>query len=1292
MSLSHPFLEIPRLSRELSLLPGRAALSAFALEKMLLRLQAIDAGITGCYAEFVHLLDCVQPLSPQELERAEALLDYGPTQGLPQPLGSPITTALPRPGTISPWSSKASDIFSICGLTSVSRVERGIRWYLDGSAAAINNPNAHCLLFDRMTQALATDDEFDRVFAQMPPRPLNRVALDDLAKANVELGLALSDEEIDYLRGSFVQLDREPTDVELMMFAQANSEHCRHKVFNASWSVDDKEAELSLFQMIRNTHKHINGRGVLSAYSDNAAVIEGPQQDRLLVNPTEHTYEFVNEPVHVLMKVETHNHPTAIAPFPGAATGSGGEIRDEGAVGRGSKPKAGLAGFSTSHLNIPGDPQPWETVIGKPDKIASALDIMLEGPVGAASFNNEFGRPALTGYFRTFEMQDPTGGENHSGYHKPIMVAGGLGNVRSEHVLATPVAAGAKLIVLGGPAMLIGLGGGAASSMTSGQSSSDLDFASVQRGNPEMQRRAQEVIDACCALGDANPIELIHDVGAGGLSNALPELAKDAGTGANFELRRIPNADPGMAPMEIWCNESQERYVMAVNAAGVAVFESICARERCPYAIVGEATNESHLRLNDELLGDTPVDLPMDVLFGNAPKLKRGFVSGDRSGADFHRSANNLLADLEQVLRFPSVGSKKFLITIGDRSITGLVAQEQMVGPWQEPVADVAVTASGFNAYTGEAMCMGERPALAQLNPAASARMAIGEALTNLAAARVSELSRVVLSANWMAAAGRGSEDQALFEAVKAVGMEMCPQLGVAIPVGKDSLSMRTAWPTEAGERAVTSPMTLNVTAFAPVADIRKTLTPQLRVDIDDTVLVLAELGKHRLGGSALAQVHRQLGSHSPDVDNVAQLKGLFETLLAQNDASTLLAYHDRSDGGLIVAALEMAFAGRCGVELNLPDGHDPAAYLFNEELGALLQVRAVDAQNLCAAFQSVGVKAVVIGAPRVDDKIEVQCEGKSVLTSTRVHLHKLWAQTSYQMQRLRDNPDCADMEFAGIAEDDPGFSAVTTFDVDDDIAAPYISVTKPRVAIVREQGVNGHIEMAAAFTRAGFTAVDVHMSDLLAQPAQLDSFSTLVACGGFSYGDVLGGGGGWAKSILFDDDLRRSFERFFARDSLALGVCNGCQMFAQLKSLVPGAQGWPRFVANRSEQFEGRTTLVAIEKTPSPWLADMAGSVLPVAVAHGEGYAELDGQLKPETALRYVDNHHQPTTNYPANPNGSPDGIAGVSAAEGRVLIMMPHPERVFRASQNAWSDRVWAEDGPWLRLFRNARVAFER
>ena len=1295
------------MSRELCLLPGRAARSAFSLNKTLQLLKAKDSRISACYAEYVHLLDCERPLEPEEHRRALALLDYGPTQDLPQQLGSVVVTVLPRPGTISPWSSKASDIFAICGLTSVLRVERGVRWYLEGDQEAINRADVHSLLFDRMTEAPCAEQQFDSVFTAGPVRQLSRIALDDLPAANIELGLALSDGEIDYLVRSFAALGREPTDVELMMFAQANSEHCRHKVFNASWTVDDTEADLSLFQMIRNTHKQINGRGVLSAYSDNAAVIEGPQQDRLQVNPQSRRFEFVNEDANVLMKVETHNHPTAIAPFAGAATGSGGEIRDEGAVGRGSKPKAGLAGFTTSHLNIPGDAQPWETAIGKPEQIASALEIMLEGPIGAASFNNEFGRPALSGYFRTFEMADANSGEHHSGYHKPVMIAGGLGSVRSEHVQAAPVAPGARLVVLGGPGMLIGLGGGAASSMTSGQSSSDLDFASVQRGNAEMQRRAQEVIDACCALGEDNPIELIHDVGAGGLSNALPELAKDAGTGANFELRQIPSADPSMAPMEIWCNESQERYVMAVNAARIDVFEAICARERCPCAIVGNAIAEPHLQLTDDLHPETPVDLPMDLLFGNTPQQHRSFARVEFGQQQLALSRTDtvvdLMEDLERVLRFPSVGSKKFLITIGDRSVTGLVAQEQLVGPWQEPVADVAVTASGFNGYTGEAMCMGERPALALANPAASARMAVGEALTNLAAARVSELSRVVLSANWMAAADADKQDQALFDAVKAVGMELCPALGIAIPVGKDSLSMRTAWPVDGLTRSVTSPLTLNITAFAPVADIRQTLTPQLRRDDEDTVLVLVDLGAGRLGGSALAQVYGQLGQEMPDVDDPEVLKAFFNTVIAQNDAGHLLAYHDRSDGGLIVCALEMAFAGRCGVELDLQslpftrggDAQDAEPIdharrqLFNEELGALVQVRRADAAKVCAAFANGSVRAQVVGVPRFDGAIQVQVDGQLVLSSNRAQLHKLWAKTSYLMQRLRDNPLCADMEYAGIESDDPGMAAKVSFNVDEDITAPLVALARPEVAVVREQGVNGQLEMAAAFERAGFQPVDVHMSDLLANPALLERFSALAACGGFSYGDVLGGGGGWAKSILFDEDLRRAFERFFARDSLALGVCNGAQMFAQLKSLVPGAQNWPRFVTNQSQQYEGRTSLIRISDVTSPWLTDMAGSVLPVAVAHGEGYAELAGDGAPQTAFTYVDSFHQPTMTYPANPNGSPGGLAGVTAAEGRVLIMMPHPERVFRATQNAVSDSSWKEDAPWLRLFRNARVA---
>ena len=1284
------------MTREIHLLSGRAALSAFALNKTLMRLQRRKPSITACYAEYVHLLSCPAGLSAAEIDRAERLLDYGPTQNLPTPAGAWVGTVVPRAGTISPWSSKASDIFRICGMTNVARVERGVRWHLQDSGGATPAaglaPEIAEVLFDRMTEVLVVGEDFGEVFERSAPKPLRHISIADLASANVELGLALSGDEIAYLGDAFSALKRDPTDVELMMFAQANSEHCRHKVFNASWDVDGEAAELSLFQMIRNTHKHINGRGVLSAYSDNAAVIAGPTQARLLVNPATRAYEYVAEPVHVLMKVETHNHPTAIAPFPGAATGSGGEIRDEGAVGRGSKPKAGLAGFTTSHLMIPDDAQPWETDIGKPAHIASALDIMLEGPIGAASFNNEFGRPALAGYFRTLEQVDPAGGNNHVGYHKPIMVAGGLGNVRTEHVLAAPVAPGAKLVVLGGPAMLIGLGGGAASSMTSGQSRSDLDFASVQRGNAEMQRRCQEVIDACCALGEDNPVRLIHDVGAGGLSNALPELAKDAGTGANFELRQVPNADPGMAPMEIWCNESQERYVMAVAADQLSVFESICVRERCPHAVVGEATPEPHLRVGDALLGEPPVDLPMDVLFGNAPQLHRSYQTRQRPAVAFEPVAGDLQEVLGRVLRFPSVGSKKFLITIGDRSITGLVAQEQMVGPWQEPVADVAVTASGFNAYTGEAMCMGERPALALLHPAASARMAVGEALTNLVAARVTDLSRVVLSANWMAAAGRGQEDQALFEAVRSVGMELCPALGIAIPVGKDSLSMRSAWQDgEAGEvRSVTSPMTLNVTAFAPVADIRQTLTPQLRGDLPNTVLLLLENGQQRLGGSALAQVSNQLGAQTPDVDDPAWLIGFFNGVLAQNDAGRLLAYHDRSDGGLLVTALEMAFAGRCGIELELAAETSAAAQpeLFNEELGALIQVRAEDADTICADFMALGVTARVIGRPEVTGRVRVNAGDTLLLDSDRSTLQSQWAETSYRMQRLRDNPECADMEFAGISAVDPGLCAALTFPVDDDITAPFISLARPRVAVLREQGVNGQIEMAAAFERAGFAPVDVHMSDLLANPWHLDEYNALVACGGFSYGDVLGGGGGWAKSILFDGALRSAFERFFVRDTLALGVCNGCQMFAQLKTLVPGAADWPRFVTNTSQQFEGRTALVQIESSGSPWLAGMSGSVLPVAVAHGEGLAELSAGARPDTVLRYVDNHHQVTQNYPANPNGSPEGIAGLTAADGRVLIMMPHPERVFRASQNAWRDPSWTEDGPWLRLFRNARA----
>jgi phosphoribosylformylglycinamidine synthase len=1275
------------------LLQGPPARSQFRLDK--LRVQ-LGLGEGPFYGEYVHLLQLASPLDQAELARCADLLAYGPRTGLPEKAGEPVALVVPRLGTISPWSSKATDIFRICDLDKVVRVERGVRWYLGRDAASRVDLG---LLFDRMTERLIDERDVESVFAGSSPRPLATVPVlvegrDALERSNTELGLALSDDEIDYLTQAYRDLERDPTDVELMMFAQANSEHCRHKIFNATWEIDGDEQPMSLFEMIKNTFRHINGAGILSAYADNAAVVEGHRVERFELDPSTRRYGYREADSHILMKVETHNHPTAIAPYPGAATGSGGEIRDEGAVGRGSKPKAGLSGFTTSHLNIPEWRQPWELETGRPERIVSALEIMLEGPIGAASYNNEYGRPALTGYFRTFEQPDPDRPGRVRGYHKPVMIAGGVGSVRTEHVHSQPFEPGAKLIVLGGPAMLIGLGGGAASSMASGESASDLDFASVQRDNAEMERRCQEVIDACCSLGVDNPIRLIHDVGAGGLSNALPELVKDAGVGGRFDLRRIPSADPGMSPLELWCNESQERYVLGIAPEHVDRFIAICERERCPFAVVGEATADPRLEVKDPHFANLPVDLPLSVLFGKAPKMQRRYRPQplERSKLRFDEVTSS--DALARVLQFPAVASKQFLVTIGDRSITGLVAREQMVGPWQVPVADVAVTLAGYRTLAGEAFAMGERPPLALIDPRASARMAVAEALTNLCAAPVTELERVVVSANWMAAVGENVDEQALFEAVRAVGLELCPALGIAIPVGKDSLSMRTRW----GDQEVSSPLTLIATAFAPVDDAALTLTPQIRLDQGETRLLLVDLGRgaDRLGGSALAQCYGQLGDQAPDVDDPAELARFFKAIQSLNRSGRLLAYHDRSDGGLIACLLEMAFAGRCGLDVEIAAERDLLPALFAEELGAVLQVRASDVAEVRRALADL--HCVDVGAPRFDQSVVVRHGTALAVQSTRAELQRLWAVTSYRLQRLRDDPACADEEHALIGADDPGFTCRLSFDPAADVAAPFIARSRPRVAVLREQGVNGQVEMAAAFERAGFQPVDVHMSDLLSGAVNLLDFPVLAACGGFSYGDVLGGGGGWAKSVLHHDAVRDQFVRFFERDRLALGVCNGCQMLSTMKDLIPGAGLWPRFVRNRSEQFEGRTALVRVAASPSPWLAGMAGSVLPIAIAHGEGRAEFatagdaEGFWQTSSAqvsLQYVDNQHRVTETYPANPNGAPRGLAGLCAADGRVLVIMPHPERVFRSIQNAWRDPAWGDDGPWLRLFRNARVA---
>jgi phosphoribosylformylglycinamidine synthase len=1292
------------------ILRGAPALSAFRLDKLAQKLALIHPDIQLRHAEFVHFAELQGELGEVQRAVLERLLEYGPGStrvDAAELAGASLRLVVPRPGTISPWSSKASDIAHNCGLQQVLRLERGIAWYLDLPAGldSAGGARVDALLHDRMTEAVLADfEEARQLFRHASPAPLVVVDVlgggrEALVAADRSLGLALAEDEIDYLVESFTRLGRNPNDVELMMFAQANSEHCRHKIFNASWSIDGQQQEHSLFAMIRNTNE-CGGDNVLSAYSDNAAVVAGHRAGRFYPDPESSEYRFSQENIHLLMKVETHNHPTAIAPFPGAGTGSGGEIRDEGAVGRGSKPKVGLTGFSVSNLRIPGYTQPWELDYGRPGRIVSALDIMVEGPLGGAAFNNEFGRPNLCGYFRTFEMLAPgPGGDEVRGYHKPIMIAGGYGNIREEHVEKGDFRPGAKLIVLGGPAMLIGLGGGAASSMASGQSCEDLDFASVQRQNPEIERRCQEVIDRCWQLGEQNPIAFIHDVGAGGLSNALPELVKDGGRGGRFELRDVPNDEPGMSPLEIWCNESQERYVMAVEPENLERFEAICRRERCPYAVVGEATGEMHLQLTDREFGNAPVDLPMSVLFGKPPRMHR----------EIHRQPvrqHPLTLDvglqeaMERVLQLPAVASKSFLITIGDRTVTGMVARDQMVGPWQVPVADCAVTTVSYDSCAGEAMAMGERTPLALLDAPASGRMAIAEALTNISAAPIARLSDIKLSANWMCAAGYGAEDEALYDTVRAVGMEFCPALGITIPVGKDSMSMRTTWREGDQDKAVTAPMSLIVSAFAPVVDARQSVTPQLQPE-EAAVLLLLDLGRgaNRLGGSALAQVWGQLGDAAPDVENPQDLAAFFTLVQEFLQGGLLLAYHDRSDGGLLVTLLEMAFAGHCGLQLDLEAlPGQPLAQLFSEEAGAVVQLRRADVAAFSARAAELGLGDCLhlLGEATAGDVIAIRSGATDLLTDSRARLQQLWARTSFEIQSLRDHPECARQEYDRIAAADPGLSMALSFDAQEDISAPYIATgVRPPVAILREQGVNGQVEMAAAFYRAGFATFDVHMSDLLAGRQDLAGFRGLVACGGFSYGDVLGAGEGWAKSVLFNPRLRDAFSEFFARqDTFTLGVCNGCQMVSTLKDLIPGAGHWPRFVRNRSEQFEARYALARVEPGPSVLLADMAGSHLPIAVAHGEGRAEFADaaaqsacEASGGVALRYLENDLSVATRYPANPNGSPAGITGLTSRDGRATIMMPHPERVFRTVQCSWAPADCGEDGGWLRLFRNAR-----
>jgi phosphoribosylformylglycinamidine synthase len=1337
------------------ILPGSNALSAFRSQRLLSQLQAVAPSIAAVQGRFYHFIDTSAPLSIDDTSRLSAMLTYG--EPAPETLYEGVTEAffvIPRLGTISPWASKATDIARNCGMGHVHRIERGIGYTVVlktgilgssfGAPKKLADDELQAvigLLHDRMTDTvLRNADDAQHLFNELEGKQLESIDVlglgrAALVRANTELGLAMSDDEVDYLNDAFTKAQRNPTDVELMMFAQANSEHCRHKIFNADWVIDGEKQSISLFGMIKNTHQ-LNPRGTVVAYSDNSSIIEGATVTRFFPRDGEE-YGPSTELVHTLMKVETHNHPTAISPFPGASTGAGGEIRDEGATGRGAKPKAGLAGFTVSNLVIPDAVRPWENasdvtsqvrsdaLYGKPERIASPLQIMIEGPIGGAAFSNEFGRPVLGGYFRTYEQNVGAAGAVY-GYHKPIMIAGGIGSISAAHTHKDEIPVGSLLIQLGGPGMRIGMGGSAASSMATGTNTADLDFDSVQRGNPEMERRAQEVINGCWQLGAHNPIISIHDVGAGGLSNAFPEIVNDAKRGAIFNLRKVPLEESGLAPKEIWSNESQERYVLAIAPESLAKFAALCERERCPFAVVGTATEERQLRLLDEEQAGgpnaSPVDMPMDVLLGKPPKMTRDVQHVQNTFPPVDLTGIELVEAAHRVLQNPTVGDKSFLITIGDRTVGGMTVRDQMVGPWQVPVADCAVTAMAYDGFLGEAMAMGERTPLAVIDAAASGRMAVAESIMNIAAAAINDISDIKLSANWMAACGQPGQDAALFDTVKAVGMELCPALGVSIPVGKDSLSMRTTW-NDAGEsKAVISPVSLIVSAFAPVADIRRSLTPQLRTDAGETALILVDLGrgKNRLGASILAQVTQQLGDSVPDVDSPDDLKALFGAIQALNKDGKLLAYHDRSDGGLFATLAEMAFAGRTGVSVNLDiltmeSGHGAdwgdaknwagqvaerrnemtLRALFSEELGAVLQVRVEDKTAVMNVLReaNLGACSHIIGKLNDRGAIEFTRDAKVIYNEQRSSLHRLWSETSWRIARLRDNPECADAEYDRLLDEhDIGMTPKISFNLDEDVAAPFIATGKrPRVAILREQGVNSHIETAWVMHQAGFAAIDVHMSDLIAGRAKLDDFHGVIAVGGFSYGDVLGAGEGWAKTILFNPQLADQFARFFARqDTFGLGVCNGCQMMSNLKSIIPGAQAWPKFTRNKSEQFEARFGMVEVLDSPSIFFQGMAGTHAPIAIAHGEGFADFsltgdyDASIK---AMRFVDNRGQATETYPFNPNGSPGGLTSVTTADGRFTVLMPHAERVFRASVHSWAPESWGDESPWMRMFRNAR-----
>lgn len=1310
-------------------LRGVTALSDFRVEKLLQKAAALGLPEVKLKSEFWYFVGSEKALDAATVEKLQALLAAQSVEQTPKAReGLHLFLVTPRLGTISPWASKATNIAENCGLAGIERIERGMAVWLEGELTDEQKQQWAALLHDRMTESVLPDFQTaSKLFHHLESETFSTVDVlgggkEALVKANTETGLALSADEIDYLVENYQALQRNPSDVELMMFAQANSEHCRHKIFNADFILNGEKQPKSLFGMIRDTH-NAHPEGTVVAYKDNSSVIEGAKIERFYPNAAENQgYRFHKEDTHIIMKVETHNHPTAIAPFAGAATGAGGEIRDEGATGKGSRPKAGLTGFTVSNLNIPGLKQPWEQDYGKPEHISSPLDIMIEGPIGGAAFNNEFGRPNLLGYFRTFE--EKFDGQVR-GYHKPIMIAGGLGSIQAQQTHKDEIPEGALLIQLGGPGMLIGLGGGAASSMNTGTNDASLDFNSVQRGNPEIERRAQEVIDRCWQLGDKNPIISIHDVGAGGLSNAFPELVNDAGRGAVFELREVPLEEHGLTPLQIWCNESQERYVLSILEKDLDAFRAICERERCPFAVVGTATGDGHLKVRDDLFSNNPVDLPLNVLLGKPPKTTRTDKTVAPSEKPFNAGDIDITEAAYRVLRLPAVAAKNFLITIGDRSVGGMTHRDQMVGKYQTPVADCAVTMMGFNTYRGEAMSMGEKPATALFNAPASGRMCVGEAITNIAAANIGDIGNIKLSANWMAACGNEGEDEKLYRTVEAVS-KACQALDLSIPVGKDSLSMKTVWQDGEEKKSVVSPLSLIISAFAPVQDVRKTVTPELK-NVEDSVLLFVDLGfgKARMGGSAFGQVYNNMIGDAPDLDDTGRLKAFYNVIQQLVAEDKLLAYHDRSDGGLFATLAEMAFAGRCGISADIdclmdkflpihyPDfqgdpaedlsdelyNHAAIKILFNEELGAVIQIRQQDRDYVDAAFKAAGLTGAVsrIGSPDFDNESVSFFGYGYFLEQTRADLQRAWQETSHAIQKLRDNPACADSEFALIG--DNGRSALfadVKFDVNEDIAAPFVnSGAKPKIAILREQGVNGQIEMAAAFTRAGFDAYDVHMSDLMAGRVRLADFKMLAACGGFSYGDVLGAGEGWAKSILFHPALRDQFAAFFADpDTLTLGVCNGCQMVSNLAEIIPGTAGWPKFKRNLSEQFEARLSMVHVPKSPSLILAEMQGSGLPVVVSHGEGRADFalhGGNISADLgiALQYVDGRNQVTQTYPLNPNGSPQGIAGVTNADGRVTIMMPHPERVYRAAQMSWKPEDWTELSGWYRLFAGARKA---